>query len=143
VADTISIDRRRENMRQIRSKGTKPEMAVRRMVHEMGFRFRLHAPNLPGKPDLVFPCLKKIIEVRGCFWHQHRACIDSHVPKSRVDYWNPKLQKNVARDRQNLKALRKLGWRVLIIWECELNPARYQRMTERVKRFLELPLPSL
>ena len=138
VADTIPIDRRSENMRRIRSKSTKPEMAVRRIVHLLGYRFRLHSAALPGKPDLVFPRLKKIIEVRGCFWHQHQGCIDSHIPKSRVEYWGPKLQKNVSRDKENLQALRRFGWRVLIVWECQVKPSKATRLTTHLRRFLEL-----
>lgn len=121
-------------MRNIRSKHTSPEIAVRRVVHGMGFRYRLHVPNLPGKPDLVFPRLKKIIEVRGCFWHQHKGCIDSRLPKSRVEYWTPKLAGNQKRDKQNLKLLRQMGWLVLTLWECEVDkPATLLKL----RRFLE------
>jgi DNA mismatch endonuclease, patch repair protein len=108
-------------MRRIKSKGMKPELGVRRLVHRMGYRYRLHCPELPGKPDLVFPRLRKIIDVRGCFWHQHRGCIDSHIPKSRTEYWTPKLSRNTQRDRQNTRELRRLGWTVLVIWECSLK----------------------
>jgi DNA mismatch endonuclease (patch repair protein) len=108
-------------MRRIRAKNTLPEMIVRRLVHGMGFRYRLHVPGLPGKPDLVFPRLSKIIEVRGCFWHQHKNCIDSHIPKSRIEFWRPKLNGNKLRDRQNEKKLRALGWDVVTLWECELK----------------------
>jgi DNA mismatch endonuclease (patch repair protein) len=110
-------------MGQIRAKDTSPELIVRRTVHRMGFRYRLHVAKLPGKPDLVFAKITKIIEVRGCFWHRHKGCIDSHIPKSRVEYWGPKLARNQKRDRQNLKALRALGYRVLIVWECETRNA--------------------
>jgi len=102
----------------------------------MGYRFRLHPAVLPGKPDVVFPRLMKIIEVRGCFWHQHKGCIDSHIPKSRVGYWRPKLHKNVRRDSRNLRALRALGWRVLIIWECEAARPGLQILVHKLKRFL-------
>ncbi|MFI5093527.1 MAG: very short patch repair endonuclease [Candidatus Acidiferrales bacterium] len=136
MADIVSTDRRSENMRRIRSKGTKPEIAVRRLAHSLGHRFRLHRSTLPGKPDLVFPTTKKIVEVRGCFWHQHPGCIDSHIPKSRIDYWGPKLEKNVRRDRRNVRALRKLGWDVLVIWECEVRPARYLTLKAKLRRFL-------
>src|SRR5579863_10269471 len=108
-------------MRNIRSKHTSPEMIVRRLVHSMGFRYRLHVPTLPGKPDIVFRRLGKIIEVRGCFWHQHKGCIDSHIPKSRVDYWRHKLRRNVYRDKRNLKELHSLRWNVLVLWECEVG----------------------
>jgi DNA mismatch endonuclease (patch repair protein) len=121
-------------MRHIKSKDMKPELAVRKLVHSMGYRYRLHSPKLPGKPDLVFPRLHCIIEVRGCFWHQHSGCIDSHIPKSRADYWLPKLQRNQERDAQSLLDLQGLGWRVLIIWECEVRQSK--SLTARLKRFL-------
>jgi DNA mismatch endonuclease (patch repair protein) len=109
-------------------------MIVRRLVHNSGFRYRLHVANLPGKPDLVFPRLRKIIEVRGCFWHQHGTCIDSHVPKSRLEYWRPKLNRNRQRDLQNLHALRSLGFKVLVVWECETKYER--RLASKLTRFL-------
>jgi DNA mismatch endonuclease (patch repair protein) len=122
-------------MRRIRSQDTFPEMVVRRMVHGMGFRYRLHASSLPGKPDIVFPGLKSVIEVRGCFWHQHSGCIDAHIPVSRVEYWGPKLARNQIRDQKNARQLRRLGWRICIIWECETkNTAKLSR---RITRFLE------
>ena len=123
-------------MRRIKSKDTEPEMVVRRVVHKMGYRFRLHVRHLPGKPDLVFPRLKKIIEVRGCFWHQHSRCIDSHIPKSRVEYWRPKLLNNRARDKTNLRRLRALGYTVLILWECEIIQQPDGTLS-KLSRFLE------
>jgi DNA mismatch endonuclease (patch repair protein) len=101
----------------------------------MGYRFRLHSPKLPGKPDLVFARLKRIIEVRGCFWHQHGRCIDSHIPKSRRDYWVPKLAGNCQRDKDNLKKLKDLGWQVLVVWECETKDG--DRLMKRLHRFLD------
>lgn len=127
-------------MRKIRSTDTSPELVVRRLVHKLGFRYRLHVPTLPGKPDMVFPRLKKIIDVRGCFWHQHGKCIDSHIPKTRLDYWAPKLDRNVRRDAENVAALKQLGFRVLVIWECET--ADLARITRRVSRFLGQRRPS-
>lgn len=121
-------------MRKIRSKDTSPEMAVRRLVHGMGFRYRLHVSTLPGKPDLVFPALRKIIEVRGCFWHQHKGCIEGRIPKSRIEYWKPKLSRNIQRDRDNEKRLKKLGWNVLTLWECDLT--RPERVVGSIRRFL-------
>jgi len=106
-------------MRQIRSKDMKPELTVRRLTHAMGYRYRLHYSSLPGKPDLVFPARKKIVEVRGCFWHQHKGCIDAHIPKSNVSYWRPKLERNKRRDQRNMQLWCKMGWKALIIWECE------------------------
>ena len=110
-------------------------MIVRRLVHGMGYRYRLHVPALPGKPDLVLTRLKKIIEVRGCFWHQHGKCVDSHVPKSRLNYWLPKLQRNQERDFDNLNRLKDLGWRVLVVWECEVGDE--MRLRKRMLRFLK------
>jgi DNA mismatch endonuclease (patch repair protein) len=132
--DTISAERRSENMRRIQSKGMKPEMVVRRLAHGLGYRYRLHSSKLPGKPDLVFSRLHKIIEVRGCFWHQHGGCIDSHLPKSRMEYWRPKLQRNQQRDLENLRKLQDLGFRVLVVWECETVNER--RLSQKLRRFL-------
>jgi DNA mismatch endonuclease (patch repair protein) len=101
----------------------------------MGFRYRLHVAGLPGKPDLVFSRFKKVIEVRGCFWHQHKGCLDSHIPKSRVDYWQPKLARNVNRDRENEKRLRSRGWRILTLWECEVMNG--SGIADQLRRFLE------
>jgi DNA mismatch endonuclease (patch repair protein) len=132
--DVLSQERRSDNMRQIRAKHTRPEMIVRRLVHGMGFRYRLHVPDLPGKPDLVFPRWKKIIEIRGCFWHQHSGCVDAHIPKSRGEYWQPKLERNLERDIANLRGLRACGYRVLVLWECQTK--NMTRLSARIARFL-------
>ncbi len=121
-------------MRRIRSNDTSPEIIVRRLVHAMGFRYRLHVADLPGKPDLVFPRLRCVIEVRGCFWHQHRGCLDSHIPKSRKEYWGPKLGNNRRRDRKNERKLAAAGWKVLTIWECETKET--DALKERINAFL-------
>lgn len=121
-------------MRRIKSKGMKPELLVRSIVHRMGYRYGLHCADLPGKPDLVLRCRKKVIEVRGCFWHQHRACREGRIPKSSVKYWEPKLVRNIQRDRSNLRRLRALGWEVLIIWECDTNDRG--NLTRRLTDFL-------
>ena len=134
MTDKLTAQRRSANMAKIRAKNTSPEMLVRRLVHSLGYRYRLHSPKLPGKPDVVLTHLKRIIEVRGCFWHQHEGCIDSHIPKSRTDYWAPKLQRNQERDHENLRKLRAQGWRVLVVWECEAR--KYSRLEVRLKRFL-------
>ena len=118
--DSISSERRSANMARIRSKNTKPEMVVRRLLHGLGYRYSLHRRDLPGAPDLVFPSRKKIILIHGCFWHQHKGCIDGRVPKSRIDYWQPKLRRNVERDRRNISKLRRAGWKVLKLWECDV-----------------------
>ncbi len=134
MADSLSPEQRSENMRRIRSGDTGPEMAVRRMVHAMGFRYRLHAKALPGKPDLVFPRLRRIIEVYGCFWHGHTGCREGRLPGTRPEYWGPKLQANRKRDRQNRRALRTLGWTVLVVWECETK--RPERLEAKLGKFL-------
>jgi DNA mismatch endonuclease (patch repair protein) len=110
-------------MSGIRGKDTKPELAVRSYLHRAGLRFRLHA-HLPGKPDLVFPKHDTVVFVHGCFWHRHKGCSRAATPKTRTDWWMEKLELNVARDRKNLKALRKLGWKVLTIWECETEDSQ-------------------
>jgi DNA mismatch endonuclease, patch repair protein len=120
-------------MRQIRSRDTSPEMIVRRLLHGMGYRYRLHVAALPGKPDLVFPRWRRIVEVRGCFWHQHPGCIDSHIPKTRQEYWGPKLERNRARDEENASQLRRLGWRLCVVWDCETK--KPGRLAKRLVRW--------
>jgi DNA mismatch endonuclease, patch repair protein len=128
-------------MRRIRSKGMKPEMAVRRVVHGMGYRYRLHATSLPGKPDLAFPSRRKAIFVHGCFWHQHadRRCKITRRPKSNQAYWRPKLQRNVERDARHQAELREQSWEVFVIWECQLDDVVILR--RRVREFLGPPGP--
>jgi DNA mismatch endonuclease (patch repair protein) len=121
-------------MRRIKSKGMKPELLVRSIVHRMGYRYGLHCSDLPGKPDLVFRSRKKVIEVRGCFWHQHRTCPEGRIPKSSIHYWRAKLIRNVQRDKSNLQRLRALGWRVLVIWECKTNDR--EDLTLKLRKFL-------
>lgn len=118
--DGVSEGRRR-NMQANRSKDTKPEMMVRQALHRFGYRYRLHRSDLPGKPDLVFPSRLKIVEVRGCFWHGHGCVPLGMLPKTRIDYWEPKILGNKGRDAKNLTALRLLGWEVFEIWECDIR----------------------
>ena len=119
--DNLTPERRSENMRRIRSRDMKPELLVRSLVHRLGYRYRLHRRDLPGKPDLVFGPRRKVIFVHGCFWHGHddAACLDGRSPKSNQAYWVPKLSRNRARDAANVAALGEKGWAVLTIWECE------------------------
>jgi DNA mismatch endonuclease, patch repair protein len=135
MPDLLSPERRSENMRRIKSKNMKPELLVRSLIHRMGYRFRLHRKNLPGKPDLVFPTKKKAIFVNGCFWHQHSGCREGRMPGSRQEYWVPKLERNVQRDARNTELLREAGWKVLTIWECEVKdePA----VTRTISKFLK------
>jgi DNA mismatch endonuclease (patch repair protein) len=134
--DKPAPERRSENMRRIRSKGMKPELALRRLVHGMGYRYRLHCADLPGHPDLVFRRAKKVIFAHGCFWHSHAksTCKAAHIPKSNVSYWIPKLKRNHIRDARNNSRLRRMGWGVLVIWECNLNDRR--KVAARIKNFL-------
>ena len=136
--DIVSKRRRSDIMRQVRSTNTKPERAVRRLAHAMGYRFRLHRSDLPGKPDLVFPSRHAVIFVHGCFWHQHARCRAGRVPSSNRDYWEPKFARNVARDRTNSRRLRALGWRVLTVWECQVAN---KSLSTRLTRFLSRPTP--
>jgi DNA mismatch endonuclease (patch repair protein) len=121
MVDLLSPEKRSWNMSRIRSKNTKPEMIVRSVLHRMGYRFRLHRKDLPGNPDIVLPKYKIVIFVHGCFWHQHVGCIHGGIPKSRQEYWGPKLNKNIERDKLNQKKLKEIGWKFLIIWECQIN----------------------
>lgn len=134
--DRLSPERRSENMRRIKSKGMKPEMTVRRLVHGMGYRFRLHRKDLPGKPDLVFSGRHKVIFVHGCFWHQHPdpTCRIAHAPSSNSNYWEPKLARNAARDIKTEELLHAQGWSVMTIWECELKAP--DAVAARVETFL-------
>jgi DNA mismatch endonuclease, patch repair protein len=112
---------RSANMRAVRGKDTTPEMIVRRMVHRMGYRFRLHRKDLPGRPDLVLPRLSSVILVNGCFWHRHEGCRRATLPKANSSFWREKLERNADRDRSNVSALESAGWKVLVIWECEVK----------------------
>jgi DNA mismatch endonuclease (patch repair protein) len=132
--DTLSRSERSARMGLIRSRDTKPELAVRRLVHGMGYRFRLCAKNLPGRPDLVFRSRAKVIFVHGCFWHMHKNCCKP--PKSRLHYWKPKLECNVERDKSVLRELRRRGWHSLVIWQCQLADAA--RLKRRIRRFLDV-----
>lgn len=119
--DIVSPEKRSRMMAAIRGKNTKPEMMVRKIAHAMGFRFRLHRKDLPGSPDLVFPHLKRVIFVHGCFWHQHPGCRFAYTPKSNTQFWQHKLEGNTRRDALALSMLGALGWEVLIVWECEIT----------------------
>jgi DNA mismatch endonuclease (patch repair protein) len=122
-------------MGRVRSKDTKPEMVVRQLTHGMGYRYRLHNKKLPGCPDLVFRRRHKVIFVHGCFWHRHRNCPLARLPKSRRDFWTPKLNANRKRDERNLRELTKAGWSTLVIWECEIGDA--DAVAWRIRNFLE------
>lgn len=133
--DSLSPDERSEIMARIRSKNSRPELTVRKLVFALGYRYRLHAKDLPGQPDLVFRPRSKVIFVHGCFWHSHARCSIAHIPKSRRDFWVPKLEGNKVRDRRNMRALTRHGWKVLTIWECQLRDTG--RLEVMIKRFLD------
>ena len=119
--DTLSPSRRSYNMSRIRSKDTKPELVVRRHLHGLGFRFRLHSGKMPGHPDIVLPKWRTVIFINGCFWHRHEGCRRATTPKSNIEFWEAKFRRNVERDLRDQNALREAGWRVIVLWECEVK----------------------
>lgn len=133
--DTLSPRERSERMSRIRGKDSSPEMKLRRLVHGMGFRYRLHVRELPGKPDLVFPARRAVIFMHGCFWHRHDGCKLARLPKSRLDFWVEKLEANRRRDLCHRKQLLELGWSVLVVWECQLSDTA--NVSRIVREFLE------
>jgi len=133
--DTLSPKERSERMSLIRGAGSVPEMKLRRLVHRMGFRYRLHVKELPGKPDLVFPARNAVIFMHGCFWHRHEGCRLARLPKSKLEFWKPKLEANKERDLRNQYQLESLGWRVLVIWECEM--ADVEHVSVIIREFLQ------
>ncbi len=132
--DVVTTTIRSRMMAAVPQKDSKPEMVVRRVVHGLGYRYRLHVRSLPGSPDLVFPRLEKIIFVHGCFWHRHR-CKRATTPATRQDFWLEKFDQNRARDRRNNRSLRRAGWDVLVVWECWTK--RGEWLTDRLIRFLD------
>ena len=121
-------------MAKVKSKDTKPEMIVRKLIFSLGYRYRLHSKNLPGNPDLVFAGRKKIIFIHGCFWHRHEGCRRATTPQSRKEYWDQKFGRTLQRDKANLEELKSLGWDCLVIWECELKDQEF--LAKRVVNFL-------
>ena len=135
MTDIYGPRKRSEIMARVRAKGTKPEQVVRQIAHSLGYRFRLHRDNLPGKPDLVFPRHRKVILVHGCFWHGHRHCSKAKRPATNRAFWEKKLSRNMERDRQDTAALREAGWKVLVLWECETK--NRGRVATSIRRFFE------
>jgi DNA mismatch endonuclease (patch repair protein) len=132
--DRITSAQRSAIMAAVKGKNTTPEITVRRLAHRLGFRFRLHSPHLPGRPDLAFPRLRKVIFVNGCFWHAHHCRRGKRIPETNRDYWIRKRRRNANRDRRVAQELQKLGWEVLTIWECETRDVA--ELAERIVRFL-------
>lgn len=134
MSDTLSKKERSARMALVRGKNTGPENKMRGLVRSMRYRFRSHVKSLPGTPDFVFPTRKAVVFVHGCFWHRHKRCALARLPKSRLHFWLPKLEANRLRDQKALGALRHLGWRPLVVWECEINEVQHLR--RRLRTFL-------
>jgi DNA mismatch endonuclease (patch repair protein) len=138
LMDTLSREERSRRMALVKARDTGPELRVRRLVFSMGYRYRLHDARLPGTPDLIFPARNKVLFVHGCFWHRHARCALARPPKSRLDFWMPKLEGNRVRDIAQRRALRRMGWRSLVVWECQTTHDEI-RLARRIKRFLDDP----
>lgn len=132
--DHVNKTKRSKIMAAVKSKHTKPEVSVRRLVYGLGYRYRLHVAKLPGCPDLAFSSKRKAIFVNGCFWHRHAGCRYSTTPKTKRAFWNRKFNANIARDQKNLKELKKQKWKTLVIWQCEIN--EIEKLTGKINAFL-------
>jgi DNA mismatch endonuclease (patch repair protein) len=132
--DTLTPHQRSELMSRVRNKDTSPELRVRRLVHSLGYRYRLYTSQLPGRPDLVFRSRRKVIFVHGCFWHRHEGCALCRTPKSRLRFWKPKLRGNQERDLRNQRKLEEMGWDYMIVWECESRDV--STLVKRIRFFL-------
>lgn len=144
--DRLTKEKRSALMRNVKGKNTLPEMIVRKLLHRIGYRFRLHRKDLPGSPDLVFSSRRKIILVHGCYWHGH-GCKYGRLPKSNLEFWSPKILANQARDRRNAELLEKAGWEVAVVWQCETkNPQELERkllaFLGPAKKTIDKPQPS-
>lgn len=135
--DILNRDKRSWNMSRIKSTNTKPELIVRSMLHKLGYRFRLKSKILPGKPDIILPKYKSVIFVHGCFWHRHKNCKYAYNPKSNKKFWDTKFQNNVKRDTFVKKAIKELGWKVIVIWECQLSKHKVTRLENRLIKSLQ------
>ncbi len=140
--DTLSSEQRSWNMSCIRGKNTKPELAVRSMLHRLGYRFRIADKKLPGKPDIVLPKYRAVVFVHGCFWHRHPGCKYAYIPKTRCKFWSLKFEANVLRDETNLVLLKKAGWLPIIVWECEIKRDAVSTL-DRVSKLLQRRLRKL
>lgn len=133
--DTLSPKERSERMSRVRSKDTKPELFVRRLLSSMGYRYRLHLRSVPGNPDIVFLRRRRAVFVHGCFWHRHKGCPNCRLPKSKLDFWKPKLEGNRKRDVKKQQELKRAGWEFLVIWECEVKDGK--SLAARLRSFME------
>ena len=141
MTDHLSPERRSWNMSRIRNKDTKPEIMVRSILHGLGFRFTVNGPKnkkLPGKPDIVLPRYRTVVFVHGCYWHRHKGCKETTTPKTRTEWWQAKFDGNVERDKRNQHELKKLGWKVIVVWECEVKKAEgIEKTALRLKRLIQ------
>jgi DNA mismatch endonuclease (patch repair protein) len=137
MSDVFTASKRSEVMANIRAKNTKPELAVRRALHAIGYRFRLHIRDLPGHPDIVIRKLKTVVQVKGCFWHGH-SCLKGRRPRQNAGYWGPKIAGNILRDRRNERRLRRAGWRVRTVWECRVRRMSEAQLKQNLRRLLEV-----
>ncbi len=136
MKDPLSPQERSKQMSLVRSKDTKPEKIIRKIVYGMGYRYRLHVRDIIGCPDMVFRARRKVIFIHGCFWHQHKCKLGNRIPKSRVKFWHDKLEKNKKRDIEVTRRLKSEGWSVLIIWECQIHQQNLNRLSSRIQQFL-------
>lgn len=136
MVDKFSKHKRSEIMSHIKSKNTKPEITVRKIIHSLGYRYRLHRKDLPGKPDLAFIKIRKVIFINGCFWHGHSGCKKSALPDTHYEFWNNKIKNNVNRDTLNYKRLEDMGWKYLVIWQCEIKNDKLENIKPNIIHFL-------
>ena len=132
MADIVDLKTRSRMMSAIKGKNTKPELIVRKYLHALGFRYRLHDKKLPGTPDIVLAKFKTVIFVNGCFWHRHDGCKKCITPSSNIDFWTKKFEQTIARDKKAIDALEKLGWRVIVIWECQVNDKNVEKLAKQI-----------
>ncbi len=137
MTDIFSKQKRSQIMSKISGKNTKPEITIRKIAHSLGYRFRLHKKDLPGKPDIVFPRYKKVIFVNGCFWHGHKNCTRSKLPTTNKKFWKEKIEGNKKKDICNYRNLKKLDWDYLIIWQCEIKVGNRNKLENKIQKFLD------